>query len=569
MARAIVLCALFLLPAATAAGKRVVLLGFAGAGGAEATTAVGRALSGRCELVSRARAAQEAQRRGANLGSATGRSLAARSLKVAALIGGSVSRSSAQWLLRVVVYSGHSGQQVGSAAFPMRSIRIDTLTVSRVATAIAPALARARPGPPLVGAPEPVARRAPPPRVRKPVAVAVRTLPVAPSRPPPARRTDARRSDDFDDGSDPDAGTQTANDAGDGDDPKAYRPKGREPRPARRAAPAADPVSPQRRPRREDPNSEDLGFDVADAGGDGDGGGDDGGGDGGGGRRRRVPRYRESDEKTTDATAQFKKGKSSNERPEWEKIVELGVGVMLLSREFDFNDPIEPKQPSNYRSGMVPALLFDGAAYPLALLGRGPLANLGIVASYYRVPVLRSQMQGYTEPVDTTLHQIEAGLRYRWNILGKLSSPTLKAGLSYGRLGFVIHWDPALYNVQLPNIVYNYLKIAILHLEVPFYATKRWSFGAVASFDYLYIFSSGDIEATDTSGYGRSSTAGIDIGGGLFASYRWFWVRATGFYRRVFYAFDNQCYKDKTGCHAAGGALDIYKGATLLAGCAF
>ncbi len=362
--------------------------------------------------------------------------------------------------------------------------------------------------------------------------------------PAPAPAPRKRVDDGFDDGSEPGDGEGA-------DDPKGYRAKGREPA-ARRPRPAA--------PEGDDG---DLGFD------DSDGGGEEADNSEGAKRRRRTAR-RGDGEKATDATAQFRKSKpSSNERPEWEKVIEVAAGVMLLSRSFDFNDPIEPKSPSNYRSGMVPAIIFGGETYPLALLGRGPLANLGIVGHYYRVPVLRSQLPGYVEPVETTLHQFEVGLRYRWNILGKLASPTLKAGLSFGRLGFVIHWDPSLYQVPLPNIVYLYLKLAIVSLDVPFVANKRWSLGATASFDYLYIFTAGDIERTDTSGYGRSKTAGIDLGGGLYATFGGFFLRATGFYRRIFYAFDNQCYNDQTGCHAAGGALDIYQGAMILGGYAY
>ena len=254
-------------------------------------------------------------------------------------------------------------------------------------------------------------------------------------------------------------------------------------------------------------------------------------------------------------------------RPPWEKIFEISVGIMLLNREFDFNDPIHPLTPSNYRSGLVPALLAEGAIYPLSYFHRGPLANLGIVARYFRVIYLRSQMPGQVEPLDTTLHDFEIGLRYRWNILGKATSPTLKAGLEFGRLGFNIHDDPSK-PVPLPDVAYLYLKLALVGVSVPFYAGSSFSIGASGNFDYLLIFSSGDIERTEKGSYGRSSTGGIDINVGLWASYKGFFARLNGFYRRIFFDFDNACYPI-SGCYAAGGALDVYKGGYLSMGYAY
>ncbi|MFZ5785382.1 MAG: hypothetical protein ACOY3Y_02970, partial [Acidobacteriota bacterium] len=163
MPRALLL-ALLLLSPAIASAKRVVMLGIGGAGGADASSQITRGIAGRFELVSRGRAAQEASRRGSNLGSPSGRSLAARALGVAALIGGSMSRVGGQWVIRVVVHSGASGQPVGTMAFPMRGMRLDPFTARRVTTWLGAAVARARVGPPLAGA-APVART---PRPRQP-----------------------------------------------------------------------------------------------------------------------------------------------------------------------------------------------------------------------------------------------------------------------------------------------------------------------------------------------------------------------------------------------------------------
>ncbi len=253
-------------------------------------------------------------------------------------------------------------------------------------------------------------------------------------------------------------------------------------------------------------------------------------------------------------------------RRSWETIAELMVGGMILSRSFDFYDPRIPAAPSNYRSGFVPALLLEGAVYPAAIWSRGPLANIGIVAEYWRVLALKSQLPGYTEPLATTLHDLRLGLRYRWNLLDKKTSLVMKMGLSYGRMGFVIHWAADQSLAPLPNIIYDYLDIAVVHLKLPFYTQQSFAFGGLASFDYLLIFSAGDIERTDSSGYGKSFIGGLDFGGGIYAEYSDFTFKVAGFYKHLFFDFDNQCYKTGTGCKVAGGALDRYLGFSLAVG---
>jgi hypothetical protein len=285
------------------------------------------------------------------------------------------------------------------------------------------------------------------------------------------------------------------------------------------------------------------------------------------GEERRVPSYRGG---RSGPETHARVSKKTDERPEWLSILELSVGLIAMSRSFDFNDPYFPAEAekhSNYRSGIVPAIILEGAIYPLAYFNQGPLANLGIVGRYYRVLGLKSQPPSGGEPLRTTLHMIEAGLRYRWNILGRATSPTLNAGVEFGRLGFVI-WDDEQSWVDLPDIAYVYLKLALVGLEVPFYAKNRLRVGAMGSFDYLLIFSAGEIENTDSSGYGRSSTGGIDVAAGLFGSYYGFFAKIGGFYRRVFFDFDNACYPT-LGCRAAGGALDVYMGGTFLLGYGF
>jgi hypothetical protein len=528
------------------AKKAVVVMGIRGPKGGQASRLVARALAGRYRLVSRGRFARKARELGEGR---SGRSMAARALRVAGIITGSITRAGGRWVLRLSVSSGHSGQMVGSATFPLRGTRLDPTTARRIPAGIARAMSRARAGPPLAGhSPRRRKRRKRriavrverPPPAPPPQAPAVQPQP-APPQPQPA----PPQSGGFDDGTDL------------GSEPPPAAPVPRQP-PVATAPPVAPagtgdtgfetpPAAP--RPR----NDEDLGFEV----------------DNEGQSNQRVPSYREKGSRNADE--QFRISKKTSGRPEWQHILEFSFGMMAVSRNFDFNDPIYPAKAdehSNYRSGIVPAIVLDAAVYPLAYLNRGPLANMGLVGRYYRVLGLKSQPPTGNQPVNTTLHTLELGLRYRWNILKKNSSPTVYAGVEFGRLGFVI-WDDQYNYVPLPDIVYLYLKLALVGLEVPFYAKNRIRVGLTGSFDYLLIFEAGEIENTDSTGYGRSSTGGIDIGLGLFGSYYGFFIKVNGFYRRIFYDFDNACYHGKLGCRAAGGALDIYTGGSVLAGYSF
>ncbi len=543
MAAGALLCAW--LPAWDAlAGKKVAVLSFSGPRGAAASRLVARALRGRFTVVSQSQLARAASRLGTSIRSSQGRVRAARVLRVAAILRGSIKRLGSRWVLKVVVLGGNNGRTLGVATFPLRGARLDPGTARRVPGRLRASLARARPGAPL-RAGRAAARRSKkkrprrvkrPRRTRRPARVAVRPTPAP------------RPRNDFDDGS----GVYV--------DPEPA------PAPRRRATPTPSPdedeFSTARRaeepgmeatPRVAQPaDSDDLGFEVNPNANDTESPDNLG-----------VRQY-QSNPRVNPGGPRITRHVSA--RPPWEKIFEVSLGIMLLNREFDFNDPVKPKNPSNYRSGLVPAFLAEFAFYPLSYFHRGPLANLGIEGRYFRVLYLRSQMAGQLEPLSTTLHDIEFGLRYRWNILGRPTSPTIKAGLDFGRLGFKIHDDPS-NPVPLPDIAYYYLKLALVGVVVPFYAGS-FSIGASGNFDYLLIFSSGDIERTDSGGYGRSSTGGIEVNMGLWASYRGFFARINGFYRRIFYDFDNACYPI-SGCNAAGGALDIYKGGYLTIGYAY
>ena len=250
----------------------------------------------------------------------------------------------------------------------------------------------------------------------------------------------------------------------------------------------------------------------------------------------------------------------SSTRPAWRTQLEASVGLNVMLRTFEFSDPLDPQNPANYVSDTLPAINLGAQIYPLASLG-GPLADVGITFDYYRALHLRADLPSHKELLDTTMQKLEVGLQFRWNVLASSSGPTLLSGLGYGWQEFTIH-DSSDNPIMLPDLAYQYLWLMIIGAHVPFVASSGFSFGATVRLDYLVMLDAGDMELTDSGGYGTASMGGIEARAGLFFGYKWFEARATFFYRRIWFDFDNSCY-GITGCKAAGGALDEYTGLLL------
>lgn len=495
-----------------AVAKRVVLMSFSGPQGGPAAGQVRRALQG-VRYVS-AGAFLSAARSEGHVG-------AARKLGVAAVIRGNISRLRGRWVLRVTVRSG-TNQVIGRGTFSLRGARLDASTARQVARAVSRHLRRAHAP---AGAARRVVRRKPRRRRRQP-RVVVRKVPTPPPRRPapvPPRRRPTRQ---LDVGTDLDRGDT---DGGLGDEPKVR------PRVARRAGGVAgftvgaDPERPDvLRDRDRDADDPPV--------------------------LRRRPRRR--DDNPDDGDGRRRGGRTG--RQSWETIIEVFAGLNVQNRSFSFNAPVKPVNPPSYKSGVHAALSISAALYPLAAFSRNALADIGLVARYDRVVGLKSQLDVQTL-ADTLSQTFEVGLRYRWNILSRPTSPVVMVGLEYGRQMFFILSDTP----PLPNITYDYLKLALARVEWPFYRMGDWRFGLSGAFDYLLVFSAGNIENEDSTGYGRSSTGGINGELGIFGGYQGFIVRAQFFYRRFFFDFDRLCAIQNTSCGEAGGALDVYMGATI------
>ena len=528
------------------ARKKVTVLSFSGPRGSDAARQVKRALQRSYSMVSGGTFSREARNQGSRSSSTKGRKLAAGALRVDAIVSGSVKRLGSRWVLKITVYSGHNGRRVGGATIPLRGARVDPGSARRVPGKIRGAIARSRAGAAVArksSASSRPARKKKKKKRRRP------RRPAAPAGGMVGPRPTRQPQSGFDDGSD------------------VYQ--------AQPAAPEPVPVAPASTSPEDDIGGFSTGGGGTAVAGDGQpAGGGDGlgfavaGGGGSASAGGGAPTYNSGGGVEYQGVS-----RQGNARPSWESIVEISLGAMVVSRSFEFVDwvKVNPnhKEPPRENKWVTSAFHLEGAFYPISIFHRGPMAGLGITGRYYRVFSLRSVNNDTKKPEDkgpfnTILSVMELGLRYRWNILGRATSPTYIVGLDFGRHVFKISDGPD--RINLPDIAYSYLNLALVNLEVPFYASDTFAIGAMGAFDYLLVLSSGDIENNDSTGYGRSSTGGVEAELGLYTNYKGFFVRANGFYRRMWFDFDPESC---TGCKVAGGAVDEMWGGYLRLGYAY
>lgn len=529
-------------PRTARAQKRIAIMDISGPQSGEITRQLMRALQSRYEVIGGGRLGQAARKQKTSLYSAEGKSIAARSLSVAGIVNGTISLVAGRWVLKLSVLSGHSGRPVGSAVIPLRGPRLDPTTANRIPSILASALSQARSGPPLSAGTSVTVKTAPskttPPsggQKKKPQdkeESAAETDLIIPE--PPPEKSSATKAPK-EEPSAPTEPTPPANEAS-------------EKKPTQSSSPAKpqseEDAVPEIRstPSSAPPTNESLGFEVnQNAAG-----------------KENVAQYKPaSGEGPNEPNTEEEEEQSPNN-----SVLEIGLGLQILNRNFSFNDPVNPTNPPNYNAGSIKVFQVQGSIFPLAAGHRGPLANLGLTGSYFRAVALKSQLENSAEPIETNLDGFEVGLRYRWQIMNSPMSPVYNGGVEFGQQNFSINPPPQ----DLPNLSYNFLKLALASLDVPFYRNSKMLLGLNIGFNYMLIFSAGDIERTDSSGYGSSSVAGVDGRAGLFAIFNDFFIRAGFMYRRIFFDFDNLCANNTLGCNTAGGALDILLGGSFLLG---
>jgi hypothetical protein len=261
----------------------------------------------------------------------------------------------------------------------------------------------------------------------------------------------------------------------------------------------------------------------------------------------------------------------AHQRFPWQHLIEARLGFALTTRSFAFSDHFDPKPAPSFQA-LLPMIALELGLYPLSTRP-GPLAGLGLALGVQRSVGVESKLSvaGASEALPTALQDIAGDLRFRIGLGDGGAGPLvlLVPRVGGGAQSFAISW-PGSASLQqvLPNISYRYLR-AGLDAELALLRRGSVYLGLPVLLDYLHVFSAGDIESRDATGYGAASVGGITFGAALQARVSGFVARLGYRYRRMFFSFDNDCYKNKEGCRAAAGALDLYHSFEMLFGYAY
>lgn len=280
-------------------------------------------------------------------------------------------------------------------------------------------------------------------------------------------------------------------------------------------------------------------------------------------------------------------GASGPRRPDWAPFVDASLSLLLAGRSFNFDEQGTP----SFHSTITPGVRFDATAYPLAMLSTRPgndwnaVTGLGVGLTYDTmvwkpsIPCYPAPTGGCSPTVDaygTAEYRLEAGVRWRWNILKKsVLGPELLAQLQYGVHNFTIQkrqylsdtdamGKPHAKDVGPPDVSYNYLTIG-LGARLPVIAR-------LAFFVDLNIHVPFDVGAIQTAEeWGPGSAFGFRVsGGGDVKIWQGIYARVSGYYEDFVLSFNQPPGKHNImppcPCGTTGGASDGFYGITIGAG---
>lgn len=256
-------------------------------------------------------------------------------------------------------------------------------------------------------------------------------------------------------------------------------------------------------------------------------------------------------------------------RPIWAPYFDVSAAFELSGRRFGFEEKAQPE----FRSVLSPALRIDVNIYPLAGLStRQGRANrfvqglgIGATLDYVFWPdsvVCASRdadgncLNPGTERYATTERRIETGLRWRWSIVNRLSSPDLLLNAQYGQHVFSIAKLPNGQDVGPPDVTYQYLTVGA-GLRIPVHPV----FAVFGNFNYHIVFNTGSIQTDQEYGPGGAWGLRAHVGGEVRV-WKGIIIRVAGFYERFGLSFDNSA-PGSNGLPVkitTGNALDQYYG---------
>lgn len=246
------------------------------------------------------------------------------------------------------------------------------------------------------------------------------------------------------------------------------------------------------------------------------------------------------------------------------RAVDMAIGVSMNMRRMSFSyDPTIGQRPAGYKGKLVPGGFFDMSVYPLALGHKRPskdiYKNIGVTGMYDQVLLVKSK--------DATGRELKsAQVRYAFGLLFRYpfgtseSSPVVGARLRYGSQSFKIS-QPS----PLPSVTYSIIEPGAF-FRLPIMGNKLVIDANVA---FLGILNTGQIQ--DAMKYGSATVTGFE--GSLGADYH----LADALFIRGLFNFETIGYKfNQKGMLPTpmdnlkvSGARDTYYGAVVMAGYLF
>ncbi|HLL22221.1 MAG TPA: hypothetical protein VK427_08815 [Kofleriaceae bacterium] len=246
------------------------------------------------------------------------------------------------------------------------------------------------------------------------------------------------------------------------------------------------------------------------------------------------------------------------------RAVDAVVGVSMNMRRMTFTyDPTIGTRPAGYKGKLVPGGFFDMSVYPLALghkrSSKDVLKNIGATAMYDQVLLVKSKDASGRE-LKSAQVRYAFGLLFRYPFGDSPTSPVIGARLRYGSQAFKIT-QPS----PLPSVVYSMFEPG-LFFRLPIIGGKV-VIDANASF--LAVTNTGQIQNQDK--YGGATVSGYEVN--LGADYHLgeaLFLRGMINYETIRYSFKNNGMLPTPADNMkVSAAADNYYGAVVSAGYLF
>jgi hypothetical protein len=242
-----------------------------------------------------------------------------------------------------------------------------------------------------------------------------------------------------------------------------------------------------------------------------------------------------------------------------ERAIDAAVGMSFTARRMAFSfDPNQVTQrPAGYKqSTPVPGAYIDVTAYPLSFGHdrKDILRHLGVTLMFDRVLSINSKNPNTMTTLKSSEQRFAIGATFRYPLGQGASAPVVGAALRYNKQSFTIQGDAV-----IPDVSYSMFDLTGT-FALPIGAKMVLNLNAAL----LLPLNAGEI--TLLAQYGRAKITGFEGSAGLdYMLLKNIFARAEGRFETLGYAFKQEGMRSP----GVGGARDTYYGGVVTAGYLF